>query len=428
MRKMKAHKLGSLTLIIAVLAVCIFAQDKPKAKLFHQFSYPDEKVVETSLNGFFERLKSDPASQGYILTSGNPNRVDRNVGIFEKHIKLRKFDTQRVVIRENPNKKCAFTQFWIVPEGAEPPTFEKQSFADNSGCKCPAVSVSGPAAASGPGENMVFFASVSGIDRGIVSFKWLVNRGKIIEGQGTDRVTVSTEGLESGPVNASVTIVGTCPDCQNKFSDSGLVLAEIQPILVDRFRHSNCEEFLARLDQFFNELNQDPSSVGYLLAYGQDRAVARARMQLNSWIKMRNFDGSRITFVTAGKGGKKADIDLWRVPAGADASKIPTRDDITVVPESKPTIPYIFTRDAIDGVGGCSDYDPDGFAAALKKNRSARGNIVIYESSRANFRDVEKMILKRLTGQGVFRKRLRTFYVRIPFGEMREGIELWFLP
>ena len=76
----------------------------------------------------------------------------------------------------------------------------------------------------------------------------------------------------------------------------------------------------------------------------------------------------------------------------------------------------------------CSSYDLEFYADTLKANPASRGNIVIYETARRKFRKKEDSILLELAKSGIARKRLRTFYVRVKSGSLREGIELWLLP
>jgi hypothetical protein len=125
----------------------------------------------------------------------------------------------------------------------------------------------------------------------------------------------------------------------------------------------------------------------------------------------------------------RAEIEMWLVPAGAEIPEIVSQPEPEVAekPEKEPKTPakpYIFSSEFYDGVAGCGEeLDLEGFAETLKKNPKSRGNIVIMLMTKADFREKEKEIIDFLTGKGIARKRLRTFYVN-SFG----GVELWLLP
>ena len=80
-------------------------------------------------------------------------------------------------------------------------------------CTCPAISVTGPSSVVQPGETMTFTANVSGGSQTDVTYDWSVDKGTIIEGQGTPVITVSTEGLSDTTVTATVLVGGLCEKC-----------------------------------------------------------------------------------------------------------------------------------------------------------------------------------------------------------------------
>lgn len=160
-------------------------------------------------------------------------------------------------------------------------------------------------------------------------------------------------------------------------------------------------------------------------------ATLEGRGQAN--IKWRNFDAWRITFINCGGRSKKATIEFWIVPAGADIPKpeppVETESDFDTTedkPETNPTKPYIFSAIYEDGfvcIGDNVELDLEGYAQVLKENPKSRGNILISTMTKAEFRQKEKEILNFLTPKGIKRQRLRTFHQKT-FG----GVELWVLP
>lgn len=191
-------------------------------------------------------------------------------------------------------------------------------------CECPNLSVSGPAAAVKPGEIMIFTAKVSGGDEQETTYSWTIDKGEIVAGRGTPTIQVATDGLSDETIRATVVINCECDETEITASGVGVVTAEPKPILIDKFRfHPNSsEDLFARIDNFMIDLQNNPTSSGYIISYGIPKAIANAEKQIKSWIKHRGFDPGRIVLVNGGGTSKIAEIEFWSVPAGADASDI----------------------------------------------------------------------------------------------------------
>lgn len=303
-------------------------------------------------------------------------------------------------------------------------------------CICPVIKVSAPTAPVKAGEIIIFSAAMSGKKNDETTYNWSVSGGTITGGQGTPKIEVDTNGLDGGMIlTATVEVGGWCPVCDNlTVSETALIQEEIKPQLLEKFSRQNCEYVLMMTDSFMVELSNNPVSTGYAIIYGKPRIAAAAMREIRNWLKMRRFDESRMVFIEGGGIGGRAEIEFWLVPPGAAPPEPspqpeyvePDKTDATVTEPRKPTEPYIFSREYYDGVAGCGESEElnlEGFAALLKENPKSRGNVVIILDTRAGFREKEKEILDYLTGKGIARKRLRTFYVN-SFG----GVEFWFLP
>lgn len=303
-------------------------------------------------------------------------------------------------------------------------------------CVCPGkISVAGPSGIVKVGENVIFTANVSGDKDNRSIYNWTIISGTIISGQGTKSITVQTNSdLAGQTITATVEIGGNwCPTCdKTSASETATVEALPESVLIDKFTRANCEEVLSRMDYFFTELNNNPTDSAYLIAYGKPKIVATAEREANNWIKIRRFDSSRITIIRGGGDSEKAEVELWRVPPGANPPEVKSLPE-TIVQETPKVVisrtePYIFSSEYYDGIAGCggddaSGLDLEGFAEMLKENPKSRGNIVIIELTKNEFLKKEKEILQFLTQQKIARKRLKTFHQKA-FG----GVELWFLP
>ena len=187
-------------------------------------------------------------------------------------------------------------------------------------CECPTISVAEPSSVTAPGSTMTFTANLSGGSQDSTpTYNWTVSAGTIESGQGTPTITVATTPDMAGSnVTATVTVGGLCVDCtQNTASGTGSIASKPNATLVDEFGVVKPDDLKARLDNFFLQLNNDPTSRGVIINSGTDREVARREADIRKAIRFRQFDESRITFK---RGGTDAGINtkLYLVPSGAD--------------------------------------------------------------------------------------------------------------
>ena len=185
-------------------------------------------------------------------------------------------------------------------------------------CTCPTVSVTGPSGTVAPGEQMTFTANLNGTGQENATYNWTVDKGTIIEGQGTPSITVSTEGLTDTTVLAEVEIGGLCADCpRTTASETGVIGANPRPILIEEFGNKPNDEIRNSIDQFIIDLQNNPNATGYIINYGSARDVAAREKIIRNQIDFRNFDRSRITIIN---GGVEPEVrtQLYRVPQGAE--------------------------------------------------------------------------------------------------------------
>ncbi len=204
--------------------------------------------------------------------------------------------------------------------------------------------------------------------------------------------------------------------------------------LVDEFRTTgnNCEEGLARMDNFFIELNNDPNVQGVIIVYSEVATPrsGRTRMrQLVSYTKMRKYDASRVTFV-AGPLKKDATTQFWIVPPGAE-TPVPEAGEgpVPEVVVSKATKPYMFAAEYLDGMPECGEpFDIAAYAAVLSNEPKSRGRIVIAETSPAKYNKKRSEVLVELKSNGVAATRVTAVYKRVARNRARESTELWVIP
>jgi hypothetical protein len=203
---------------------------------------------------------------------------------------------------------------------------------------CPVVSVSCTDAVD-EGQPITFTASVSGGASGVsATYNWSVSAGTITSGQGTSSITVDTTGLGGQTVTASVDVGGYPPACSRTASCSTQVRTPTvpEPTKFDEYGNIRFNDEKARLDNYAIQLQNQPGSEGYIVAYGTcvGEGQARADRAKNYLVNTRGIEAGRIVTID---GGCRADltVELWIVPTGARKPAASTDNLIDPCPECR---------------------------------------------------------------------------------------------
>jgi hypothetical protein len=196
-----------------------------------------------------------------------------------------------------------------------------------SPCPFP-VNTSAPRQVS-EGEIITYTADISYNGTTGLLYTWTVSpaNAHIISGAGTPTITVDSTGLAGRHITATLVVDDGSgnPACRQTAQLSTEIPQTPKREIVGREFDtcSSCSynDQKARLDNLAVELQNDPSTTTYIMAYGgrtsqlgqADRLLARAREYL---VTYRGVDGSRITLIN---GGFREDdsVEVWIVPRGA---------------------------------------------------------------------------------------------------------------
>lgn len=196
-----------------------------------------------------------------------------------------------------------------------------------SPCPFP-VSVSAPQTIN-EGEIITFAADVSYGGTAGLRYAWTISpsKAKVISGAGTPTITVDSTGLGNQRIIATLVVDdgSSDPMCRQTAQSVAVVTAPERKVIVAREfdECNNCtfDDQKARLDNLAVELQNDPSTRAYIIAYGGrysplaqvEVLMKRARQYM---IDQRGIDASRLTIVN---GGFREDdsVELWVVPSGA---------------------------------------------------------------------------------------------------------------
>ncbi len=198
-----------------------------------------------------------------------------------------------------------------------------------SPCPFP-LSVSAPKQVT-EGEIITYTADVSYTGIGPLKYMWKVapSSAKVISGLGTATLNVDSTGLGGQRITATLTAGdGSADPACARTVQAVSVIAPIEKKMIvarefDECNNCTFDDQKARLDNLAVELQNDPSTRGYILAYGGrmspigqvEKLMSRARDYL---VTQRGIDASRLVVVNGGF--READsVELWIVPSGAAA-------------------------------------------------------------------------------------------------------------
>ncbi|MEJ7849652.1 MAG: hypothetical protein WKF92_16330 [Pyrinomonadaceae bacterium] len=324
------------------------------------------------------------------------------------------------------------------------PKSVEASVVECSSCRggdyCASLKVSGPAGLISPGQLAVFTAETNeNSSEGGTTFNWTVSAGTITSGQGTPQIKVAVDQSLAGS-NITATVNTSNPKwtmpCPTSDTATVGVADMAMPVarMIDEFRTSgdNCEDGFARMDSLLNELNNEPNAMSLVTVYGDDQenhAAERRLKQLKYHLQFRSFDPERVEFIR-GRSTGNGTTQLWVIPAGAERPLvIPAVESAKHAQTVKTgSAPYLHGAEYADGIPGCNNFDLDTYAEILKTQPSARGRIVIGESSQVRYRRKLADVLTALKTKGVVQGRITGIYKPVRAMQAEELIELWIVP
>lgn len=246
------------------------------------------------------------------------------------------FDYKRITTIDGGFREIAITELWIVPPGAQPPE-PTPTVRSEDVAHCPFVRVSGSPYIPKPTGPLEFTANLESNNKKIQPiFVWQVSQGKIINGQGTDRIEVEVPSGASGKVIAKVDVSGYSLECPIETNTAKYQTAfGVSYFKFDEYGDICSDDEKARLDNFAGQLQSNPELQAYIIFYGgrcysscgydyprhrprrpiKGEAEARAARIKPYLVNTRGLDPESI-FVISGGHRESWTAELWIVPKG----------------------------------------------------------------------------------------------------------------
>src|SRR5205823_10702972 len=164
---------------------------------------------------------------------------------------------------------------------------------------------------------------------------WSVSAGTITGGQNTSSITVNASAGQT--ITASVDVMGLDPSCPHTFSCT----TNIKPPppgsrKFDEYGNIRFNDEKARLDNFAIQLQNEPTSQGYIIGYGSCDAEGqtRANRAKDYLVNTRGIDAGRLVVVDGGC-MPELKVELWIVPSGATPPAASTEGAVSPCPDCK---------------------------------------------------------------------------------------------
>lgn len=196
-----------------------------------------------------------------------------------------------------------------------------------------------------------------------------------------------------------------------------------EAVLIDELDVIYCDDFLARIDNFFVSLQNEPNSFGYAVISGNSDEILKKttyEMWLKGAIRFRNFNADTIKIIRS-ENTENIRIQFWKVPAGAEKPSFDESEwNFSLPPKTKPFIFYSNNGD-FDQICSTVGYEKI-YSEFILANPKSRGHIVIYENTVKNFNKVKEEFLKSIPD--LPGNRLKFFHSR----QKDSLFELWIVP
>jgi len=335
--------------IIFLAGVAVYSQVKNAAVKFDEFSdFPSEKysLLYDRTDRFIKRMKIEPASKKAVIVFYNQRKgkypleggkiwAERARNYMDYQINP---NGDRIEVIDGGYREFATLEFWIVPKDAKMPA-PTPAFSKNELVYCPEINVAGDGFRHDRNEPLKFSVALGGAESGkYFPMEWSVSAGKIVGGQGTNRIDVDLSETDAKKITAGVIVKGLPPECGCHAFQTTEV--GVYPYKIDEFPQVPYSETAARMDSYFVQMGNEPTMTGHIIIYGSRQSnkkdVAVVERMLREIITFRKYDPSRIQIVDGGF-RENMWVEVYLLPPGVEPPRpTPTLNaDFVVEPPVK---------------------------------------------------------------------------------------------
>ncbi len=100
-------------------------ENKPQAVLNAEFRFENCESLMAQFDSFSVSMQNDPNAMGYIILNGKQRTRTNTAQQIREYIKMRRLDFNRYMFLNGDGDSSVVIEFWLVPNGAEPPAPKK---------------------------------------------------------------------------------------------------------------------------------------------------------------------------------------------------------------------------------------------------------------------------------------------------------------
>jgi hypothetical protein len=289
--------------------------NQPIATKLDTFSLPLGSIDDDRFKSIAVELNRDPTSQLYVLVPSNRSALKPLIELLDRYTHS-EVNPMRVTFVEM-NGTNNIVEVWLVPPGAKPPSkCEACDESKSTKPDCPAISITGPAGITSPGETMTFTTyEPMGLN---IIYKWSVSKGGRIEsGQGTPSIKVlMSTNLNISNITATVELSGLDATCPYTASETAFI-SQGDPLVLDTYGRLSRNNEKARLAIAFNYIRgRSPLKAVVAIRVPRNSTTvtyASRRRTISTLFRELRASKTRYVLVDAGKG--ELSTSIWIVPA-----------------------------------------------------------------------------------------------------------------
>ena len=322
----KSFFIGAILLVVfGTFAVGQTEIDEPR--LLYSFGSETEESIAHRIDLLEQQvLKAVDKSKVLFLVTGPSSDRERFSFVAARIIQMRGYDAKKYLFESiEGNDEAYRVQVWHISQAGDVAALIRSvSEGRKSTFKCPSISITGPPAVIQPGATMGFWLAVHDTRPGKeLAYNWTVNKGLIVEGQGTRQILVGgTKDLGGQTITAKVEVIGLSKECTSSFSGTGVVAQEIVCVMpLEEFGVLPSDDVRLRIDNLSIWLQSDPTAYGLIISYGRPDDVTKRHNLIRDHIEFRNFDASRFRIVYRGY-EEEIRTRIWTIPEGVDESEL----------------------------------------------------------------------------------------------------------
>ena len=171
-----------------------------------------------------------------------------------------------------------------------------------------------------PGEPIIFTANVQNFDEEKIIYNWTLKGGKIINGQGTQTITVEMPARSFESLTATVEVKGLPEGCANIASETTSGDPPPEAAKIDEFSGSISKIEKTRIDSIVKRVEYDPNAQLFILigtkkTSSTQTIIKREREISKIFVAENAIPAERITIIKVVS--EENIVQFWLVPAGA---------------------------------------------------------------------------------------------------------------